>query len=263
MTILLALLILFTSLLIPASASAVTLDILSAPDSIFTSEFSITTQVTNAQAGINYLRIDIYKDGTSNYFGETNNGNEWYSGSDGTKYFPITITADQIATASIQGRFGNPSTGDYPGPGSYKMRVRRYTSSGNAGSTEQIPKDIQITVALPSPTPTPEPTPDVDPSPTPKASSSPSPTPKPTTKATPKATPKATTVTSTPTPESSGEVLSETTVVPSVNQSPDRESTTSGSIKLPMGIIFISIGIILSGGAGFLAYKQNQKQKLV
>ena len=63
----------------------------------------------------NYLRVDLFKDGSFNYFGETFNGSDWYKGSDGKSYFPISIDSSKIATASVQTEVGSPSSRNFQG----------------------------------------------------------------------------------------------------------------------------------------------------
>ncbi|HKB88460.1 MAG TPA: hypothetical protein VKC53_02295, partial [Patescibacteria group bacterium] len=42
--------------------------------------FQVSVNITGATNATNYLRVDLYKDGSSNYFGETYNGSDWYGG---------------------------------------------------------------------------------------------------------------------------------------------------------------------------------------
>lgn len=157
---LLAVAIFVTLLFLPQKVDAVSLNIDSSPASVGIDPFNVNVSISGPNPGTNYLRVDLYKDGTTYYFGETNTGgNTWYGGSEGNQYFSITIGPEGTASATIQGRVGNPSATDYPGPGSYKLRIRRYTSSGNpASGDQQIPADIQINITLPTSTPTPTPT---------------------------------------------------------------------------------------------------------
>ena len=146
--------------LIIKSVFAVTININQYPSSISSDPFNVSVSVSGASEGQNYLRVDLYKDGTSNYFGETNNSTSWYGGSEGKQYFPITIDSSKMATASVQARIGAPSSGKFSGAGFYKLKIRRYTSSGNpASSDQQNPVDVNINFSLPTPTPTPAPTP--------------------------------------------------------------------------------------------------------
>lgn len=157
--ILLPIFLYFLFLISPHKISAVTLTINQYPSSITSDPFSVGVSVTGASEGQNYLRVSLYRDGTSNYFGETYNGNNWYGSSDGKQYFPIIIDSSKNASASVQARVGSPSFSEFPGAGSYKLKIRRYTSSGNSSSNDtQNPVDITINFSPPTPTPNSEPT---------------------------------------------------------------------------------------------------------
>lgn len=160
---------------------AVSTSIVQSPPSVNDEPFTITVNITGATAGINYLRADLYLPETKNYFGETDNSQYWYGGSDGKLYFPVTIESGTPLIATFSARLGSPSTTDYPGPGLYKLRIRRYTSSGNQGSEDPQSVDINLTKAYPSPTPTPTPTPTPSPSTLPSVAPSATPTPSSTT----------------------------------------------------------------------------------
>ena len=187
-------------LFLPQKILAVTVTINSYPAQITHDPFNIDVSVSGASAGTNYLRIDLYKESTTNYFGQTFNGSAWYNGSAGTSYFPIVV-GGAMTSATIQGQIGSPTLTQYPGPGPYKLRVRRYTSSGNAATSDtQTPVDIEIIEATQSPTPTPtlSPTsiPTQSPTSTPVATVTPTdiPTPTLTPTATPTQTPEETTI---------------------------------------------------------------------
>ncbi len=147
---------------------AVTVTISDLPSSISTDPFTVTASVSGASAGTNYLRVDLYKEGSQNYFGETNVNKNWYSGSDGTQFFPIAITSGTVWTGAIQGKFGSPSTTDYDGPGIYRMRIRRYTASGNYTASEADDSSVVVNISVPTSTPIPTdtPTPTATPEPT-------------------------------------------------------------------------------------------------
>lgn len=135
---------------------AVTVTTSNIPSTITDQSFNFNVSITGAGAGTNYLRVDLYKDGTFNYFGDTYNGTIWYNGSAGTQYYPIVIVSGQTWSGSVQGRLGSPSSGDYPGPGAYKLKIRRYTNSGKASTGDtQTSRDISITYTAPTPSPTP------------------------------------------------------------------------------------------------------------
>lgn len=166
---------LFVLSVIPlCKASAVSINAIDLPGSIKEESFNVTASISGASLGQNYLRIDLYKEGTGNYFGETFNGSNWYSGGDGKLFFPVTIDSSKLVLATITARLGNPSSLEYPGPGSYKLKIRRYTSSGNSASDSQDPVNIQINFITPSPltssSPTPSPTSSLSPSPNPSSS---------------------------------------------------------------------------------------------
>jgi hypothetical protein len=136
------------------------------PPNINTDPFTIDVIISGASTGTNYLRIDLYKTLTNSYFGETFNSPEWYKDSDYLKYFPITIQSGINWTGQIQGRVGNPTILQYDGSGTYKIRVRRYTSSGSYNSTESNNSAQDVIINIPISTPAPEPTPTEVPSPT-------------------------------------------------------------------------------------------------
>jgi len=197
-------------------ALAVSVTITNFPSIITQDQFTITASVSGAATGTNYLRVDLYKEGTTNnYFGETYNGSDWYSGSDGLQYLPVSIVSGSIASATIQGRVGNPNSSDFTGNGIYKLRMRRYTSSGGSGSSDTMSSvDVSITlVPTPTPTPTntPTPTPTNTPTPTPTPTSSPTNTPTPTPMKTPTPTSESDTMApSAPENTTQGSVLGET-----------------------------------------------------
>ena len=147
-------------------ARAVTTAVSNLPSVIGSDSFSLDVSIANASTGTNYLRVDFYKEGTTNYFGETFNDSSWYNGSDGKQYFPVTISGNS-ATASFQSRVGSPSTAEFDGQGQYRLRVRRYTASGNYNSTEANASSVSVLISLPTPTPTPTITPTPTPIPTP------------------------------------------------------------------------------------------------
>lgn len=148
------------------SVFAVSVSITNFPSSITSDSFTVNVSVLGASSGTNFIRVDLYKDGTQNYFGETYNGSDWYSGSDGKQYFPITIIdSKSTASASLQARIGVPNSSDYDNQGSYRMRIRRYTSSGGQGSEDPSNSAVSVAINVSTPTPTPTPPPFVTQSP--------------------------------------------------------------------------------------------------
>lgn len=191
----LAFLPLFFLLFFPLHVYAVNVSILSFPSTISSDAFTITASISGAATGTNYLRVDVYKDSTKNYFGETYNGSDWYSGSDGKQYFPITVQSGKVWNGDIQARIGNPSVTDYDGSGSYRLRIRRYTSSGGEGSEDPNNSSVSVAITFPTLTPTPTTVPTLAPTntpiPTKVPTSTPTPSKFPTTKPTIKPTEQA------------------------------------------------------------------------
>jgi hypothetical protein len=168
------------AVLLTQKIHAVSITINSYPSSISSEIFNIQASISGATNATNYLRLDLYKEGTNNYFGETFNGSDWYTGAEGKNYFPIQIQSSS-ASATIQGQLGNPSINSYPGPGIYKLKLRRYTSSGSQSQNDQqTPVEIQIDYIPPTPTPTDSPTPTITTTPVPTATPTNTPTKTPT-----------------------------------------------------------------------------------
>ncbi len=141
------------------SVFAVSVSVINFPNEIKDEAFTVTASISGASLGQNYLRVDLYKEGTSSYFGETFNGSDWYSGSEGKLYLPVNIDSSKIVLATITARLGEPEVNEYSGAGMYKLKLRRYTSSGNQASDEQTPADILINFLMPTPEPTSTPAP--------------------------------------------------------------------------------------------------------
>src|SRR3989339_911233 len=137
------------------SIFAVTTTISNIPAVISADLFIFDVVISGASAGTNYLRIDLFKPTTTNYFGETFNGLSWFNGSDYLQYFPITIQPMTDWIGQIQGRLGNPTVIQYDGPGTYKLKVRRYTPSGSYNTTEANNSALDIIINVPILTPTP------------------------------------------------------------------------------------------------------------
>jgi hypothetical protein len=110
----------------------------SIPASVTSAPFDVNLMIKGAKPGTNYLRAQIYKEGTTNYFGETFNGKDWYSGNDGKNYFPVQINSSSTST-TIQVKAENTEAG------SYKLKIKRYTASGSlASNDDEKEADIQI-----------------------------------------------------------------------------------------------------------------------
>lgn len=242
-------------LFLPNPVKAVTIEIANYPTTIDSGTFQVEAKISGAGDGTNYLRVDLYKDGTSNYFGETYNGSDWYFGSEGKNYFPIQIQ-DSTASATIQAQIGNPSNTKYLGSGQYKLKIRRYTSSGSSSSNDtQTPVDVQINYQTPSPEPTQAPTTQPTSAPTTAPTSSSTPKPSPTKSPTPK--PTSTPIeeveeTSEPTTESIAffETFTPTPTGLVAGVSTENKSKT-------IAFVFITTGVLLLGYCGYLIYNSK------
>jgi hypothetical protein len=175
---------------------AVSVTITNFPSVITVDPFTVTASISGAATGTNYLRIDVYKDGMQSYLGETYNGSDWCSSSNGKDYFPINVQSGKFWSGDVQARIGDIIGTSYDGQGSYKMRLRRYTSSGSPGSEDPDNSAVSIVINIPTPTPTNTPTPTSTPvptsTPTSTVTSTPTRTPTPTHTPTPTKTPTAT-----------------------------------------------------------------------
>lgn len=147
----------FLFFFLPRTVFAVTTTITEVPSVIGNDVFTVSVVITGAASGTNYVRIDIYKEGTTTYFGETFNGFDWYSGSDGKQYLPAIIPSETPFV--IQGKIGETIPKSYDGTGEYRIRIRRYTAGGNYNNEEAKASATPITLSFPTPTLTPTVTP--------------------------------------------------------------------------------------------------------
>lgn len=154
-------------IIFPFPVFAVTVTISNTPSTISDQPFNIDVSVSGAAAGTNYLRANLYPPSTTNYFGYTWNGANFYNGSDYAQYLPITIDSSGNFSTTMQAKL-DISSSYYLGPGTYNLKVRRYTQSGSSYTWSN---EASTTVSLP--TPTPSPTPSTTPTPTPNPTSSP------------------------------------------------------------------------------------------
>lgn len=145
-------LLLFYFIPLSNKVCAVSTTIIKAPSVIGEEEFVVGVEIEGAREGTNYLRVDLYKNQTNDYFGQTYNGQDWYSGSEFTSYLPVQIVSSTTWTGEIKARVGPMPLAQYSGAGSYMIRIRRYTASGSYSSDEAIgsAKEIEINIATPS-----------------------------------------------------------------------------------------------------------------
>lgn len=229
-------------------SEAVSISISGVPSSVTDQPFPLTASVSGQISGTHYLKVEIYKEGTNNYFGETYNGSSWYSGGDGKLYYPVTMDSlSKTGIATFQSRIGTPNNTDYPGSGTYKLRIRRYTSTAQSSSIDdQTPAEVTINYTAPTFTPTPTVTP------TPTPTTAPTPSVKPT--STPTASPTITNVNSQATSTNSNQqVLGQTQTsqndlfeIPEEAKDKDKDDikTFSSSDQQIISKIFIFFGVV-------------------
>lgn len=153
----------------PQKALAVAVTVTDAPSAVFTDPFDVEVKVSSGSANtMNYLRINLYKNGSTNYFGYTFNGTDWHNDSTYTNYLPIILDSNGNWSGIVKGKLDVAST-FYDGSGSYGLKVRRYT----AGGTYIWSNENLLTIDAATPTPTSSPSPSSTSSPTPTAQNSP------------------------------------------------------------------------------------------
>ncbi len=233
--------------------NAVAVSIPTYPSIITDDSFVITASISGATNGTNYLRIDIFKDGTTNYFGETFNGFDWYGGSTFSQYLPVTIQSGAWQ-GSLQGRIGSPTIGQYDGEGAYKIRLRRYTNGGGNTASEANSSAVAISIVLPTATPTPTDVPTSTPVPTAAAVKTPTPTPSKNPTPTLKANPTATSSSETLISSESADILGASE---SANDIKFKDEKVA-SIKTKNSGINISlvVGVVLLSACGILLFRQ-------
>ena len=251
---------------------AVSVTISDYPSTITQDSFTITASISGATTGTNYLRIDLLKEGTTNYFGETFNNADWYGGSDYSQYLPVSMISGITWSGTVQGRIGSPTSAEYDGSGAYKMRLRRYTSGGGSTAAEANNSAVTVSISLPTPTATPTPTPANTPTPTSVPTSTPtsSPTNTPTPTKTPTPTPIHTpTPTSKPTTTSTQKnvlptfVLGESTENDLIISPTEDSLTKSKNASNDLQKVLMSIGIVFIVICGILVFRAIKKEKLV
>jgi hypothetical protein len=153
------LLLLYFFFLFVRNTSAVTISLSGVPPTITQDPFTITVSISGAKKGTNnYLKMDIFQNGSTHYFGFTQNGNGYYKDTDFSHYPQVTINDSGSASATLVGK-ADFSSSYYEGSGSYSIRVRRYTSSGSYSADESNQSIAPVFLQGPAPsTPTPTPT---------------------------------------------------------------------------------------------------------
>ena len=135
-------------------------------DQIFTISATMSGLSKNA---VYRLRLALAQSGTSNYFGSTWSGANWYNGTPSPINYADFLTITTDATGAWWGNMQGEVDADDPnfttGNGTYDVKVGRYTQTGSS-ATWSDPVNIIISIP-PQPTDTPvPPTPTSLPSPT-------------------------------------------------------------------------------------------------
>lgn len=173
-----SLIVLFTFLVVPRIAQALTVTISNVPSTVTDQVFDINVVVNGAQPATNYIRALFYPLNTYHYFGYTFNGSDFVNSSDYTHYLPITIDSSGNWSGVIQAKIDLLSS-YFLGSGSdYGFKIRRYTGGGSpTDSEEYIVTFAAQTSSSISPTPTPSATSSPTPSSTPTPTATPTPSP--------------------------------------------------------------------------------------
>lgn len=217
------------------------------------SQFAVSASMDGLSANTTYrMRIVLATQGSSNYFGSTFNGSEWYNGTpspiDYTKFQTITTDQNGAWSGDIQGKVENSDPNFTSGGGTYDLKVGRYTAGGSSATWSNVVA-VNLIAPSPAPSPTPNPSPSPTPSPIPTPASTPIPTPIKSPSPSPKPTPK-----STPSPSSqTTAVLGETNDIsasPSPSASPETESGSLSKTKAA-ALITGSGAILIALSFGF------------
>lgn len=193
-----------------------------------------------------YIKGAFYQEGSTNYFGYTQNGGNWIKNGDSTN------SQRQVTIGSWDNKLvvkNDPSDSGFNGEGTYKFKVGFYytTGGGSLSSVEWSNNIVDIYLNLPNPTqtptPTPKPTATPTPTPTPQV-----PTPTPTVVKTPTPTKSLTsTVTATVSPYQK-QVLAQNTnslfAIPTDTKGDDKVKTFSSYDQQIISKILIFLGIV-------------------
>lgn len=233
------LVLLFSFFVNPTNTFASAPSIQTYPDTI-NIDTSFTIQATMdglSNNSIYRLRIVLAAPGTSNYFGSTYSGTNWYNGTpspiDYSKFLTITTDSAGAWSGNIEGKVEANDPNYSGGPGTYDLKIGRYTQSGSSATWSEI-KQVNFIAPTPTPTPTPtsKPTPTPTKSPTPTPTKTPTPTP---TKA----------VTKTPTPKSSK--ISSKSVMGASDKSEEKTPTATPKPKKSSAPSILPLFAIIGG----------------
>lgn len=259
-----------------APAFAVAPTIINHPSSIdIDNSFTLSATMSGLSNNTIYrLRIAFAKTGTSDYFGSTFNGTDWYNGTpspiDYSKFLTVTTDNNGAWEGDILGKVETGDSNFTTGSDTYDVKIGRYTQSGTSATWSNI---VAVSLVAPSPTPTPTPTPSAAPTSTPIPSPTKTPTPSPTPKSptpTPIKSAPTTKLTVTIFPTS---VLGESTksaesglsenskLVIGKNPSDDEKKVNPSSSNNSFPVVFIFLGIVFIAACVILSTWQFRKNK--
>lgn len=249
--------VLIVYLMIPSNVSAGLVMSITNIDPITVSSNEQEVTITASISGLpssSFFRVAWQKSSGDSYFGYVkNNIGDWVkitTSQDCKNYYSVSDTA--TSSLSLVTKIGDDN---FPENGTYTLKLRRYTSTCGSNSDSD---PISITINLPTPTPSPTPVSTQAPTPTPTPVPTKTPTPTPTKKPTPK-----------PTPTSTPDSLTDSNTTPadvlgardSLNPKPSPSETESSqkTSKPPiLAIVFIGLGVLSIGGAGYSIWVKSK-----
>lgn len=252
-------------LIFPVSIRAVELTIF---DPVV-SDTSLTLTASLSATSNYYLQGAIRSSSSSKYFGETQNlTNNWidYISSPEKEYITSNFFYTTIDNATWSGMLNLRFKLDDPnyfGPGSYEVKLRRFTGNSTSPAGESNTLTINLTAATPTPTPSPTiaptPTPTPSPSPSPVRSPSPTPIPSPTLPAEAISEGESGTV--------AGEMIAIDLsnfgiATPSASPMPSPLVPTLNQSRAK-NVILMGTGLIILSLASFLGVRQYRKQHII
>ncbi len=252
------LLAVITLLLTPKTVSALDFGVSGAPETIFEdTAFPITFTLSQSSTAtsVAYLRAVFYQEGTTKYFGYTQNqSGTWVnSTSDKTQFYTLTVGPDGSASGQIWAKL-DLTHSYFTGAGVYKIKLGRYTSSNDTCADWTNELETAVTV---HPSPVPSPNPSLPPSPTPTPTPSPSPIPSPSLIPSPRPSPSIALL------SSPGTVAGETTVdlsafgvaSPQPSTSPSSTPTPRLNSTRARFALIVGSGLVLLSIASYLGFR--------
>ena len=208
----------------------------------------------------------FFKDGKTNYFGYSKNGDSWIKNGETSQNQLKVKIGEWNNILNVKSDFDDSG---YDGEGEYKFKVGFYytTSGGNLSSVNWSDNNLTISISEPDPTPTATPQPTQTPTSTPSKTSTPIPTktPTPTPSKTPTSKPSPTATTETIDEDfssDSGEVLGMETATNSPSPSTDVSGSNDPENKnMIIATIFVVLGTLLIGGSVYWVIKTSKSER--